>query len=390
MATTVTIEQTIHGKDAGKLFHAMLIDVDILASGLIQVIEDANTPIYLNRIEVSPEIVRYSCGFDPKGSITMTEKKLIVEKYKIEMAICKEDFRSSSIGSQFGASAWNKSQSTDLNDAVEEYCVNVAQNTINDWIWNGKKGNGVEFDGYFEQFKTDDEVIKVKANGSVTPSSVIDTFNKVKGAFTKTMRSNKAVLGFYVSSDIFDAYETLLITKGIDNGLGGDANTFMKFGKIQVHEMTVFPENTIVAVMDKNLTFATGLMQDYNEFVIRDGDDDKKPDGMVYFKMVFGAACGYVFGGEIVWYGADVPNETDLAGRSMRMADTQGKKTVKDVVEDINTITNIDDLIIYENDDRKGIIDAVAKKRKELEASDLNQNGDGDDLDDIVNKLGGK
>lgn len=396
MATTVTITQTLKGKDAGKLFHAMLMEVDILASGLIQVIEDANTPIYLNRIEVSPEIVRYSCGFDPKGSINMTEKKIIVEKYKIEMEVCKEDFRNSSIGSQFGESAWNKNMSQDLNDAVEAYCVNAAQNTINDWIWNGKKGNGIEFDGYFEQFKTDAEVIKVKATDTPTTENVTAIFKKVKKSFTKIMRKNKMITGFFVSSDIFDAYETLLINKGIDNGFGGDANTYMKYGKIEIHEMIVFPENTIVAVLDKNLAFATGLLQDYNEFIIRDGDEGTKPDGKIYFKMVFGAGCGYVFGGDIIWYGEDVPEAGtgDVAGRSMMRASApvegskKTTKTVDEVVEDIKLIEDIDELDLYDSDTRKGVINAVSKRRAELEAG----TGDGaeDDLDALVGELGGE
>lgn len=396
MATTVTITQTLKGKDAGKLFHAMLMEVDILASGLIQVIEDANTPIYLNRIEVSPEIVRYSCGFDPKGSINMTEKKIIVEKYKIEMEVCKEDFRNSSIGSQFGESAWNKNMSQDLNEAVEAYCVNAAQNTINDWIWNGKKGNGIEFDGYFEQFKKDKEVIKVKATDTPTPENVTAIFKKVKNSFTKIMRKNKMITGFFVSSDIFDSYETLLINKGIDNGFGGDANTYMKYGKIEIHEMIVFPENTIVAVLDKNLAFATGLLQDYNEFIIRDGDEGTKPDGKIYFKMVFGAGCGYVFGGEIIWYGEDVPEAGtgDMAGRSMMRASApvegtkKTTKTVDEVVEDIKLIEDIDELDLYDSDTRKGVINAVTKRRAELEAG----TGDdaGDDLDALVGELGGE
>lgn len=400
MPTTVTITQTIKGKDAGKLFHAMLGEVDILATGLIQVIEDANTPIYLNRIQVTPEIVKYTCGFDARGSINMSEKKILVEKYKIEMEVCKEDFRNSSIGSQFGASAWNKNMSSDLNDAVEAYCVNAAQDTINDWIWNGVAGTGIEFDGYFEQFKADPEVIKIAATTPVTPENVTSIFKQVKGQFPKLMRKNKMITGFFVSSDIYDAYETLLINKGIDNGFGGDANTYMKYGKIEIHEMGVFPENTIVAVLDKNLAFATGLLQDYNEFIIRDGDEGTKPDGMIYFKMVFGAGCGYVFGGEIIWYGEDAANnppgdeeeETDgegVEGASL-MARTieqpkATKKTVDEVVADIEQVTDLDELFLYDTDTRKGVISAVAKKRLELEQSD----GE-DEIDNLVDDLGGK
>lgn len=398
MATTVKITQTIKGKDAGKLFHAMLMEVDILASGLIQVIEDANTPIYLNRIEVSPEIVRYTCGFDPKGSINMTEKKIVVEKYKIEMEICKEDFRNSSIGSQFGESAWNKNQSQDLNEAIEEYCVNTAQTTINDWIWNGVKGNGIEFEGFFSQFKKDAEVIKVKATEAVSVENVTAVFNKVKKAFTKIMRKNKMITGFFVSSDIWDAYETLLIGKGIDNGFGGDANTMMKYGKIEIHEMLVFPENTIVAVLGNNLAFATGLLQDYNEFRIVDGDEVGDLDGKVKFKMVFGGACGYVFGGEIIWYGEDVPEAGtgDMAGKSMMRASapvttkTENKKTVDEVVKDIELIEDLDELDLYDSDTRKGVINAVAKRRAELEAGTGDTGGDGDDLDDLVKQAGGE
>lgn len=407
MPTTVVIEQTCIGDQGSQLVHDILDQVDILASGLIRVIEDASTPRKLNKIQVTPEIVRYSCGFDPKGSILLSQREIIVDKYKIEMDICKEDFRESSIGSKFGKSSWNKNVPAELTDAIELACIAHAKASIENWVWNGKKGTGDQFDGYFELFKKDADVIKVTAiAGDIDETNVTAQFNAVKRKFTRFMRSERVIKAFFVSSDIVDAYETLLIGRGISNGRGGDANTELKYGKIRIVEMPVFPEKTIVAVLDKNLAFATGLMQDYNEFRITDGDNGTKPDGKVYFKMVFGAGVNYTSGKEIIWYGADavegsgdqgegfagrmmnapVKTETKEESKSLTTDTNKSKPSVADRIKAIQETENLDDLIIYEGDSSPNVQKALEARRKEL-ASLGSQGSDDEDLDDKIDQL---
>jgi len=103
-----------------------------------------------------------------------------------------------------------------------------------------------------------------------------------------------------VSPDIAQYYNFWLISKGISNGLGGDANTALKFGKYTIEEVNGLPANTIVIAEPKNLIFATGLLADHNEVRMID-QDDTLLNGKIIGTMVYNAGVGYYNGAEIVW-----------------------------------------------------------------------------------------
>ena len=103
-----------------------------------------------------------------------------------------------------------------------------------------------------------------------------------------------------VSPDVAQAYNFYLISKGITNGLGGDANTFPRFGKYEVVEVNGLPDNHIVIFDPKNLVFGTGLLADHNEVRLVD-QDETMLNGKVIGTMVYNAGVSYYNGEEIVW-----------------------------------------------------------------------------------------
>ena len=58
---------------------------------------------------------------------------------------------------------------------------------------------------------------------------------------------------------------------------------------------------TLLYVLSKNLVFASGLKQDFNELSFVDEDEIGLLTGQVRAKMVYSAGVGYYFGDQIVW-----------------------------------------------------------------------------------------
>ena len=105
-----------------------------------------------------------------------------------------------------------------------------------------------------------------------------------------------------VSPDVAQAYNFYLIDKGTVNGLGGNANTDLVFGKHRLVEVGGLPENTIVIAEQGNLGFATGALEDHNSIAVIDEDSIGLLTGKVRGTMVYNVGVIYVYAPEIVWY----------------------------------------------------------------------------------------
>ena len=105
-----------------------------------------------------------------------------------------------------------------------------------------------------------------------------------------------------VSPDVAQAYNFYLIDKGTLNGLGGNANTELVFGKHRLIEIGGLPENTIVIAETGNLGFATGSLADHNTIQVVDEDSIGLLTGKVRGTMVYNVGVVYVYSPEIVYY----------------------------------------------------------------------------------------
>ena len=92
----------------------------------------------------------------------------------------------------------------------------------------------------------------------------------------------------------------LLIQNGAANGLGGDANTGLVYGRYNVQVVNGLPDNSIVLFEKSNITMGTGLASDATSIRVKDLDEVDL-SGNVLYKSVFGGAVGYSYGAEIVW-----------------------------------------------------------------------------------------
>ena len=298
MATTVTVTSNYAGKEAGAIIGQAFKEADTIQKGFITTFENINYKLNLRKIELTGGKRAYSCGHVPAGAITLSEKVLEPIKFKDDFEVCKEDFRAQWSEESMGASAHNDNAPKDIMDAilVEKLAQTAEELDFN--IWNGDATNTDEFDGFLKLFEADADVIDVDLPAATTEANVEDQLKLALAAVPISLRRKTLKVG--VSPDVAQAYSFYLISKGISNGLGGDANTMLKFGKYDLVEINGLPASTIVIAEPKNLIFGTGLLADHNDVRLVD-QDETLLNGKVIGTMVYNAGVQYYNGEEIVW-----------------------------------------------------------------------------------------
>lgn len=298
MATTVTVTSNYAGKEAGAIIGQAFKEADTIQKGFITTFENINFKLNLRKIELTGGKRAYSCGHVPAGAITLSEKVLEPIKFKDDFEVCKEDFRAQWSEESMGASAHNDNAPKDIMDAilVEKLAQTAEELDFN--IWNGDATNTDEFDGFLKLFAADADVIDVDLPAATTEANVEAQLKLALAAVPISLRRKTLKVG--VSPDVAQAYSFYLISKGISNGLGGDANTILKFGKYDLVEINGLPASTIVIAEPKNLIFGTGLLADHNDVRLVD-QDETLLNGKVIGTMVYNAGVQYYNGEEIVW-----------------------------------------------------------------------------------------
>ena len=305
MATTTTVSSNYAGKVAGQIIGASFKEADTVARGLVTFAQNVNYKMNLRKIAYTDGTTAYSCGHTPAGAITLSEKVIEPVKLKNDFDVCKEDFRQTWSEDLEGASASNPNAPRDIMEAIQmEVLKSTAQRTDN-LIWNGDDTNSDEWDGFITLFAADGSVVKanngiVPTGVAITKANVDDEFDKVTAAIPYALRRKDLI--FLVSPDVADAYSKFLIENGAANGLGGNANTGMVYGRYSVQVCNGLADNTIVIYETQNLVFATGLLGDHNQLALVDEDEIGLLTGQVRGKMVYNGGCGYYNSEDIVWY----------------------------------------------------------------------------------------
>jgi hypothetical protein len=304
MPTSTTINSNyagvaLNGPDAGGFFLEAFKEADTLAKGIVSVYDNITYEAWLRKVETTNGRRDYTCGHTPAGSILLSERLLKPKKFKDDFDICKEDFRV-----QWGEASMGASSHNDVMDqnALNAIIVNKLADDREDFdriMWQGDEDNAGEFDGFLTLWDADSTIIKVPG-ATIDEDNVEDEMKKALNAVPVALRNR--ILKVAVSPDVFQAYQFYLISKGIANGLGGNANTNAIFGRYTIESVAGLPDNTIVIAEQKNLVFGTGALADHNRIDVVDEDSIGLLTGKVRGTMVYNAGVQYAYGAEIVWY----------------------------------------------------------------------------------------
>ena len=299
MATTTTITSNYAGKTAGGLFLKTFKEADALKNGIATIYEGVNYELWLRKLATTNGRRAYTCGHVPAGSITISEKLLKPKKFKDDFDVCKEDFRALWGEESMGASAYNRTMNKEVSDAI---IANKLADNAEDFgaiIWSGVESTDDEFDGFLTQFLADATVIDIDLD-AVTEANVEAMLKLALAAVPVALQGNSN-LKVSVSANVAQAYNFFLASKGITNGLGGNANTSLVFGDYTLVRDKGLPANTIVIADPKNLAFGTGAFADHNLIEVTDEDSIGLQTGKVRGTMVYNAGVSYAYGAEIVY-----------------------------------------------------------------------------------------
>ena len=298
MPTTVTVGSNYNGKVAGGLFLKAWKEADTLKNNLVTIYPNVNSKLSLRKLETTNGRREYTCGHTPAGSITLAEKSITPTKFKDDWDLCKETFRATWTADEIGASAANDVFPKEILDGIIASKLANEASYTDDNIWQGVDAtNG--YDGFLTQFDADANIITVDGE-AIDKTNVIAELEKAVAAIPTSIR--RRTLNVMVSPDVAQAYNFYLIDKGTTNGLGGNANTELVFGKHRLVEVGGLPEATIVIAETGNLGFVTGALEDHNSIQVVDEDAIGLLTGKVRGTMVYNVGVIYVYAPEIVWY----------------------------------------------------------------------------------------
>lgn len=303
MPTNVSITSTYAGKVAGGIFLKAFKEADTLKNNLVTIYENVNGKLILRKLQTTRGRREYTCGHIPAGGVVLNETNLIPIKFADDFDLCKEDFRATWNVDDFGQSAHNTIFSREILDAIIADKLAQEADILDTEIWQGTVALN-SYDGFCTMFEADADIVKVVGT-TITKANVIAELEKAVDAIPLAIR--RKTLNLMVSPDVAQAYNFYLIEKGTVNGLGGNANTDLVFGKHRLIEVGGLPENTIVIAEQGNLAFGTSALSDHNEISIVDEDEIGLLTGKVRGKMVYNIGLTYIYPQEIVYYSPNNP-----------------------------------------------------------------------------------
>jgi len=295
MATTQTINSAFNGALAGEIFVQAFKKADTISQGAITVLPNVIGSGYLPKLGYSAALAPYSCGFDPTGTVTYTDKEVATKKYEIKHELCKDEFHQTFQAQQAGLfGAANEIPAT-IADAILLAMVNNMGALVDTQIWQGTGVTG-SFAGLLAQFVADGDVIDITGTAS-TVANVQGELSKVYLAIPEEVVQESDII-IACSPNVARNYKLSQVNNYLVGTPVGDKT--LDYIGIPVVSIAGLPSNTILAYRVKNLGFLTGLEADLNNVSIKDMDESDL-SGNIRTKIVFSAGVGYSFGNQIVY-----------------------------------------------------------------------------------------
>ena len=296
MATTQNINSQFNGALAGEIFVQAFKKADTIGQGAITVLPNVIGSGYLPKIGYPAGLAAYSCGFDPTGTVTYTDKEVATKKYEIKHELCKDEFHQTFQAQQAGLfGAANEIPAT-IADAILLAMVNNMGALVDTQIWQGTGVTG-SFTGLLAQFEAiNSGVIDIVGTAS-TVANVQAELSKVYLAIPEEVVGESDII-IAVSPNVARNYKLSQVGNYMVGTPVGDKT--LDYIGLPVVSIAGLPSNTILAYRTKNLCFLTGLEADLNNVSIKDMDESDL-SGNIRTKIVFSAGVGYSFGNQIVY-----------------------------------------------------------------------------------------
>lgn len=301
MATTTSITTTYAGEEAGKYASAALLSGDTLSKGLIEIKPNIKYRETLKRLSTDDILKDGSCDFDPTSSVTLTERVIEPLSYKVNLQLCKEDFRSDWEAESMGFSAHDQLPARFSDYLLSYVAAKVAAKTETN-IWSGVAANDGEFNG-FETLLTNEPLqpaAQEVAGTTVDASNVVAELGKVVDAIPNTLF--KEDLAIYIPISMYRLYIRAQAALGFVDRYNNQDMGEVMFDGIPLKVATGMSDNVAICTYKDNLYFGTGILADHTEVKVLDMADIDLSDN-VRIAMKLTAAVQIANPEDVVTYG---------------------------------------------------------------------------------------
>lgn len=301
MATTTSITTTYAGEKAAGYVSAALLSGDTLSNGLIEIKPNVKYKQVLKRVSTDDILKNAGCDFDPTSTVTLTERVLEPESFKVNLQLCKADFRSDWDAVEMGYSAHDDLPKS-FQDFIIAYAAEkvAAKNETN--IWSGATANNGEFDGFETLLTTDADLPAAQevTGTTLSASNIVAELGKVVDAIPN--RLFKEDLCIYIPISAYRFYLRAQAALGFIDRFNNQDMGEVMFDGVPLKVAPGMSDDVMICTVKGNFYFGTGLLSDHNEVKVIDMSDIDGSDN-VRLVMKMTAAVQYAFSEDVVTYG---------------------------------------------------------------------------------------
>lgn len=296
MATTTSLTTTYAGKEAAGYIRAAFLSNESLAAVTFK--ENIEYKQVVRKLVDNITFANATCDFTPTGTVTLTERILVLEKFQVHRQLCKKDF----LADWEAKSEQDGQLHASLTDAIiANVMAGIAAN--NEVVmWQGVNATAGEYAGFETLFLADAAVLDVATPAAIDSTNVIEEMARLVLTLpTKVRRATeKPVIA--VSSNVAEAFRTAILGLGGGSYLYQGETVKMTWqGQYDIIECPGMSDDTMAMFQKSNLWFGTNLLDQWNTVAVLDMYDKDLSDN-VRFACSFFAGVQYGFGDEIAFY----------------------------------------------------------------------------------------
>lgn len=297
MATTTSLTTTYAGKEAGNYLLAA-----VLANSSTDFVTVRPNIEYKQVVKkLTTNITAFAaatCDFTPTNTVTINERILTLEKFQVQLNMCKKDF----LADWDARAAQNGSLPTNLQEAlVQEMVGKIAQ--INETVmWQGVNGTTGQYDGLITLIDADNTVNFVSSPVALTTSNIIAKIELLLAAVPTAVENSVEKPLLYMNKKTFHLYRQANVATG--NGWYTYNGTAVAPTFMGIYDIAIcpgMPDNTMIVAQKSNLWWGTNVESEFNNIQVVDMGEWAEEN--VRFSAKFFAGAQYGFGNEIAAYG---------------------------------------------------------------------------------------
>ena len=154
MATTTNVTSTYQGEFAGKYIASALLSANTIDKGGITVMPNVKYKAVVKKLAVSDVLADADCDFQATSTVTLTERIIEPKALKVNLQLCKAEYRSHRVAITMGYSAFDELPKSFADFLIGHVSAKVSLKMEQN-IWSGDKNNAGEFDGLLQLLSVD-------------------------------------------------------------------------------------------------------------------------------------------------------------------------------------------------------------------------------------------